>query len=103
MTPAEVPELMHARTSAVACEGARPANDNTGATEDTLSSLALLRFGSALMVAGGAVIVGVLMAAVAVKLGGGARSPVTRPSPASHPRGAARRARASAPASPAST
>jgi hypothetical protein len=47
--------------------GPGPAND-TAADEEALSSGALLRFGAALVVAGAAVIAGVLMAAIAVRV-----------------------------------
>jgi|HubBroStandDraft_6_1064221.scaffolds.fasta_scaffold248634_1 hypothetical protein len=103
MTRAEMPELIQEPASPAAAFGeTRPAND-VATTGDAMASSALLRLGAGLVVAGAAVIVGVLMSAIAVSFGVEARPPVKRAPPASPRAAAPRRARASAPASPAST
>ena len=66
MTPAERPDMLEEPTIA-AFDAGGPANDTAG-SRDALASGALLRLGAALMVAGAAVVVGVLMAAVAVRV-----------------------------------
>jgi hypothetical protein len=71
MKLAEMPEWKKEPTTRAATApfvGGAPAND-TAPPPDALSSRALLRLGGALVVAGAAVVVGVLMAAIAAGVG----------------------------------